>query len=103
MPITLPPISRRRFIGSTLAAAAGLALGNRLSWAADSGSADLLALFSDTHINGDPAALGQNINMTDHLTQAVAEVLAMPEKPAAVLVNGDCAHISGSATDYGQL
>jgi len=112
MPITLPPISRRRFIQGSLAAAGALALGchghsNKLTttMAADASVAgqDLnhVALLSDIHINAEKTFVSkQGVNMWDHLTQVSDEVIALKERPGVVLVNGDCAFNAGRAVDY---
>lgn len=103
MPISLPPVSRRRFLGSALVAAVGLAVSGRIGRAADQPDADVLALLSDTHINADADRVDFDVNMADHLSQAVREILAESNKPAAVLFNGDCAHRVGQPGDYAQL
>lgn len=103
MPITLPPISRRRFLQSTLAAAAGLLVAPRLGWSAPAGDADPnhLALLSDIHINADRAFVSkQGVTMWNNLKQASDEILALPSRPSMVLVNGDVAYSSGRANDY---
>src|SRR5690348_11458854 len=101
MPITLPPISRRRFLASTLASTALLALKGRLS-AAEAG-VDHLALVSDTHIAADPSHVARGVNMAEHLRKVLAQILALPERPAAMLLNGDCAYNMGEAGDYATL
>src|SRR5207245_10449032 len=58
------------------------------------------ALLSDTHIAADPAAHERGVVMADHLMQVCAEVMAFSTKPAAVLVNGDCAYHTGENADY---
>ena len=100
MPLHIPPISRRDFLRRSLAAGAGL-LAIRTLRAADS-KADLnhWALFSDTHVAADPATLRLDVNMADHLRNAVAGVRALSSSPAGVLVNGDCAFDHGLAEDY---
>lgn len=101
MPIHLPPISRRRFLSRSLLAGAGLMFSRQL-WAVTKKPVDehFWALFSDTHIAADRAALGRGINMTEHLKAITSEVIALPSRPAAVLVNGDCAFNSGEEGDY---
>jgi 3',5'-cyclic AMP phosphodiesterase CpdA len=100
MPIYLPPVSRRRFLGRTLAAAAGLALKADLFAAEKGTDENFWALFSDTHIAADRAEVVRNVNMTDHLTSVVREVVALPERPAGIFINGDCAYNSGEKEDY---
>ena len=107
MPITLPPVSRRRFIQGTLAAAGALALGVRPGWGdatsepTSAGDLNHLALLSDIHINADKTFVSkQGVNMWDHLKQVSDEVIALKERPGVVLVNGDCAYNAGRAEDY---
>jgi 3',5'-cyclic AMP phosphodiesterase CpdA len=103
MPITLPPISRRRFLQASVAAAAALIAAPRLSWSGPASQPDPnhLALLSDIHINADRKLIHKtNISMWDHLQQASDEILALPQPPSMVLINGDCAYNSGRAEDY---
>ncbi|MDB5297941.1 MAG: cpdA 2, partial [Phycisphaerales bacterium] len=107
MPIHLPPLSRRRFLASSAAAAAGLLLPGR-SWGADALAPaggtpvdpDRLALLSDIHVAADPAAVNRGVNMADHLAAAVRAVLDGPARPAGLLVNGDLAYNAGLPGDY---
>lgn len=109
MPITLPPVSRRRFLLSSLAAGAGLAIGSRWTWAADATperDLDRLVLFSDIHIAADATKVAHDVNMSDHLKQAVAEALNLDNssrRPSMLLVNGDCAFNNGETADYAQV
>jgi 3',5'-cyclic-AMP phosphodiesterase len=103
MPITLHPISRRRFLAGSLAAGAALALRRYAPAAQKAVDANHFVLFSDTHIDADPTKVDRGVTMFDHLRQSVAEVLDMSSAPAAVLVNGDCAHLQGRTADYEQF
>jgi 3',5'-cyclic AMP phosphodiesterase CpdA len=64
---------------------------------------NVVALLSDTHIAGKADVIHGGINMTDHLRQAVAEVVKHPARPSAVLVNGDLALSDGQLGDYQQF
>jgi 3',5'-cyclic AMP phosphodiesterase CpdA len=97
MPLYVPPISRRAFLGQS-AAAISLAL-SRPTFAAES-DANFVALLSDTHIAADPQTTARGVNMTDNLARTVATLLKWPQTPAAVLVNGDCAYLKGLPEDY---
>jgi 3',5'-cyclic AMP phosphodiesterase CpdA len=108
MPITLPPISRRKFVASSVAAGAALVAGTRWLRAADEIPAapeECFALLSDLHIDRDPAAVERKVNMAEHLRQSVGQVLALPpgRRASAVLVCGDCAHHTGEPADYAGL
>ena len=103
MPITLPPISRRRFLTGSVAAGAGLLLSRRLL-GADAAEVpvdpDRMALLSDVHILGDATVVHKGVNMADHLRQACGEVAKLDKRPAAAVVCGDCAFHTGEAADY---
>jgi 3',5'-cyclic AMP phosphodiesterase CpdA len=103
MPISLPPLSRRQFLGGSAAVAASWLVAG--SAAADQPQVDpnRFALFADTHIAGDPQTVSRNVNMTDNFTVASREVLEANPLPNSVLVGGDCAYLSGTAEDYRQL
>ncbi|MBC7785277.1 MAG: metallophosphoesterase [Burkholderiales bacterium] len=103
MPMTIRPVTRRSFLQMT-AAGAGALMASRL-WAdvRPLTDANRFALFSDTHINADPLTISRRCNMADQLNTAVRQVLALDATPAAVLINGDCAHQTGEAGDYVQL
>ncbi len=98
MPLYVPPVSRRSFLAHSAAAMAALAVG-RSAFGAET-EEGFFALLSDTHIPGDPATTARGVNMTDNLARTVGQLLALPKKPAAVLVNGDCAYLKGLAEDY---
>lgn len=103
MPLHLAPLSRRQFLRRTVAGAASVvALPSVRSFAAGAKGSDpkLWALFSDTHIAADPAAVAREVNMAEHLKTAVADVLALPTAPAGVLINGDCSLDHGVPEDY---
>lgn len=103
MPIHLQPLSRRRFIGRVLAGAAGAVL-VRPSLAAESRSnPNCWALLSDTHIAADPEFTHRKVHLRKNLAQTVGEVISLKERPAGVLVCGDCAYGSGQTGDYQQL
>jgi len=99
VPVYLPPISRRRFLtGSCAAAALALAQGCALPNAKR--DAHNVALLSDIHIAADPHKIARTVNMTDNLKTVTAEVLAWPQLPGTVFVNGDLAFNTGESEDY---
>jgi 3',5'-cyclic AMP phosphodiesterase CpdA len=99
MPIHVPPISRRSFLARSATAVAVLGFGGA---SAAEGEADpnFFTLFSDTHVPGDPSTSNRGVNMTDNLARAVGAVVGLVRKPAAVLINGDCAYLKGLPADY---
>src|SRR4051794_35525217 len=100
MPIYLPPLSRRRFLAGSLAAASGLALGRALRAAGEGASQPdphRFALLSDVHIAADPAAVLRKVTMAENLKKAVAEVTALSPLPANSAINGDLALGTGES------
>ena len=107
MPIHLPPLSRRRFLAGSVAAASAILLGDP-AWAADDGrhvetDPHRFALLSDVHIAADPAAVLRKVTMAENLKKAIAEVTALSPLPAAAAINGDLAMGTGEAGDYATL
>ena len=98
MPLHCTPLSRRQFLSRTVLG--GLAI---LTWrqpALAGVDANRWALFSDTHVAADPAAVSRGMNMTDNLRAAIAEVQARSNRPAGFIVNGDCPLDLGLPEDY---
>ncbi|HZV34852.1 MAG TPA: metallophosphoesterase [Verrucomicrobiae bacterium] len=100
MPIHLPPVSRRRFLATSLLAGAGLIFRRNLLAAEKPLDEHFWALLSDTHIAADRKTVARDINMTGHLKRVCSEVIAEASRPAGVMVNGDCAFNSGEPGDY---
>lgn len=103
MPLHLPPLSRRSFLKRTLLAGAGCALAPAVFAASQRTDANSWAFFADTHIAADAAKIVRDINMTEHLVSVTREVLALPQRPRGVFVNGDCAYNQGETGDYRQF
>jgi len=102
MPIHLLPVSRRRFLTSSLAAGIGIltkrqALGDQLAE-----DAHRWVLLADTHIAADQTLVSRGVNMTNNLTRVAAAVTALEPRPAGVVLNGDVAYLKGEAEDYTQ-
>lgn len=102
MPLHLSPLSRRRFLGRSAALAGGMLIWPTPLRAAGA-DAHRFALLSDTHIDADPAKVLREVNMTENLKAVAAELIGLESKPANLLVNGDCACLSGLAGDYKQF
>src|SRR5258708_9990587 len=100
MPICLPALSRRRFLLRTLAAGAGVTLGAVRSAAAKPVDEDSWALLSDSHLAADRTMIVREVDMAGHFEQAAREVLALAQRPARLLITGDCAYNSGEKADY---
>jgi hypothetical protein len=105
MPVTLPQLSRREFLKRAALAGTAFAFAPEIHAGIFGKSRDKNTFFflSDTHIAGDPAEKYLNVNMTDHLAACTRELAAWPVKPAAVIVNGDLAYLTGPPADYAQF
>ncbi len=103
MPIYLPPISRRKFLGQALAASAGAVLSPSLVAAPKPANPNLWAFLSDPHVAADRSLVARGVNMTENFKIVSDELLGLPEQPAGVLINGDCAFNQGEAGDYSVL
>ena len=102
MPISLPPITRRRFLAGALAATGGTLCGRAFA-AAGERDPHRFALLSDLHIPARPGAEHRATDMTANLRHVTRELLAFEERPAAVLVSGDCTLSTGTAQEYAHL
>jgi 3',5'-cyclic-AMP phosphodiesterase len=100
MPIHLPPVSRRRFLATTLTAGAGLLVSRNLFAKGRDTDPNSWALVSDIHVAADRKHLGRGINMADHFTQVSNELLDPKWRHSAVLISGDLAFNSGEMADY---
>lgn len=99
MPFTLPAISRRRFLGGSLATlAAGLLPGRRTHAAAANPSSWIL--FSDSHIAADRELVSRNARMAANLEECVRQALASHADAAGAILSGDCAYLDGKPEDY---
>jgi hypothetical protein len=99
MPVYLPPITRRRFLAGSFAAAAAVALGQGCASRGEENE-ESVALLSDIHIAADPKRIERQVNMTDNLKAVTKEVLAWPQRGGTVFINGDLAFDVGSNADY---
>src|SRR5262249_57224100 len=59
-----------------------------------------IAFLSDPHIDEKADATDRDCKMADRLKQVAAEVAKLDPKPAAVIVDGDLAHKTGTAAQY---
>jgi len=91
MPIHLT--SRRQFI-TQLGAAAALSSVESIATEVDD---SLIAILNDTHIGAQHPA---SASIPTNLRNTVAWLLALPKRPAAVIINGDLALKDGKRGDY---
>ncbi len=103
MPLTLPSLSRRRFLSASIAAGLS-AIAPRISPAANA-NLDRFILLSDTHIHADKSYKHDKMGTVpwQTLRQAVADILSMAPGGSAALVCGDCAAAKGLPADYANL
>ena len=59
-----------------------------------------MALLSDIHIAANPKQIERTVNMTHNLKAVTEEVMAWPQRPGMVFINGDVAFKSGTTHDY---
>ena len=102
MPVYLPQLSRREFLKRAALAGAALALSPSVfaKLSAKPRDPDTFFFLSDTHIAADAATILSDVNMTDHLTATVREIMAWPVAPAAIIISGDLAFKRGLPGDY---
>jgi Icc protein len=95
MPVTLPPITRRRF----LAAAGAIVVAPALGRAANA-DPHRVAFLSDSHIPEKAEEVARGCNMAARLKQVVAEVAKLDPIPACAIIDGDLAYKTGTASEY---
>lgn len=101
MPIHLG-LTRRELLQRAVLGAGALCVPSVLR-ASERSDGDRFALFSDTHISGNPQEVSRGVNMSDNLRRALSDVLALDDRPSGLLISGDCAYLEGLTRDYSQL
>lgn len=97
MPITLPPLTRRRFLAL---ASAGVLVVRPTAAHAEEADSHRVAFLSDPHIPEKPTGTDRDCNMTDRLRQVADEVAKLDPKPICTVIDGDLAHKTGTAIEY---
>lgn len=102
MPVYIPPISRREFLAKTSVAATGIILGfNGLFRGSGNVDPDYFVLFADTHISQYANQMRGDVHLIGNLKAAMERILENQERrPAALIINGDAARLSGLKEDY---
>jgi len=119
MPITLPPITRRRFVNQSIVVGTATLVKSNASLASGSvGSGfdpNRVVLLADTHISSDPARLypgtkwpgspvaedeHERVNMAECLAETAKSVVTLNPRPRHLIVNGDCAFSNGREAEY---
>jgi 3',5'-cyclic-AMP phosphodiesterase len=98
VPIHVPPITRRSFLGGVIAALAA----NQTAFGQDSAE-DRWVLLSDSHIPSDPKTKRGDVAMADNFQRVVADLLKTAPKSAGVILHGDAAFLKGERKDYDTL
>jgi len=112
MPVHLLPISRRQFLAGSAASIATIGQ-TKLFGDESKPNPDCWALLSDTHLlsassiqkhySGDIAGRKKRAKVASkNFDLAAAQMNALPEKPAGMILNGDCVHVGGK-DEYDQL
>ena len=94
MPVSLPAPTRRKFLAGLGSAMVSFPFARLHAAKVDE---DLIAILNDPHI-GEKQAPDSPI--PQHLKTTVNWLLALPRRPAAVLINGDLAMRDGQPGDY---
>jgi Icc protein len=103
MPIHVTPISRRRFLAGTLATGAGMLLPSSV-WSAESSvDPNRWALTADTHICEDRERIYRDVKPAENFAKAACQIISLKNRPAGLIVAGDCAAIEGKPGDYAVL
>ncbi|MGA2258984.1 MAG: metallophosphoesterase [Thermoguttaceae bacterium] len=100
MPIYLPPISRRSFLTSSLAAGAGVLLDRKLFAAERKTDPHRWVLISDTHIGAHREDTNNGVKPAETFTNAVGQVLNLDPRPAGIIITGDQAFLKGLPDNY---
>jgi 3',5'-cyclic AMP phosphodiesterase CpdA len=95
--------SRREFLAGTLAAAAGLCLGDRLQAEDRTTDPHRFALLADIHVWAVRDQAHGGVKPAEQFLHARPQVLALGPRPAGLLIAGDCAFLAGKPDDYALL
>ncbi|MDP6718548.1 MAG: metallophosphoesterase, partial [Pirellulaceae bacterium] len=105
MPAHLLPVSRRRFLAASASAIAGLGHSDLLgsdsqvnpnSWALISDTHLLSQRSIDQHYDNNRTAMEKRATLVaTNFERAARQVLASAERPAGLVLSGDCVHVGG--------
>jgi len=103
MPIHLPPLSRRRFLKTAMAAGAAAMLPGRVAAAEPAVDPHRVALVADTHVWENREDPFGGVKPAETCRRALEQVLALSPRPAHLFIVGDLAHLAGLPGDYAVL
>jgi len=95
MPVTLPPITRRRFLAASGAIVLAPALGRAAGVVPHR-----VAFLADSHVGEKSEEVARDCNMAGRLKQVVAEVVRLDPRPTCAVIDGDLAYRTGTAAEY---
>lgn len=99
MPIVVPPLNRRRFLGGALALGAAAAVG-RCAAGEPMVDAARIAFLADTHIWEERTGTHRSVAPTAAFAEAIGQITALRPLPAWAILAGDCAFMEGKTEDY---
>jgi hypothetical protein len=100
MPIYLPSISRRSFLKGSLAAGTGVLLARDAFATQPKTDPNRWVLISDTHIGTHRDDLRGGAKPAETFAATVKQVLALDPRPAAIIISGDLAFLTGEPGNY---
>lgn len=103
MPIHLPPLNRRRFLASALAAGAGLMCPRRLVAQEPPADPNHFLLLADVHIGPHRDAERHGLKPAEAFEQIRRDILGLAIRPTQAIFAGDCAMHDGQPGDYAML
>lgn len=92
-------LTRRHFLVSSSAILAF----SQTSFAAANSNPNFFALLSDTHVPENPDVSARGVNMTQNLQNVIQQISQLPARPSNLIINGDCAYLTGKPEDYQNL
>jgi 3',5'-cyclic-AMP phosphodiesterase len=84
--------SRRRFLAGSFAAGVGVLASRWVAAAEPKTDPDLFVLMADTHLLRRAEDAHRKVKPAEAFQQAIDEILALPKRPAGLVIAGDCAH-----------
>jgi len=103
MPIHVPPLSRRQFLGGSLAAGAAVLWPDWLPAEEAAVDPNRFALLADTHVWQHRDREHNGVRPAENFALAQKEIVSLSPRPAAAIIAGDCAFNEGNDADYAVL
>lgn len=103
MPVHLPGLTRRQFLGAAMAAGAAFSLPRWARAEAPALDANRVALLADTHMGSTLQEKRFGSGMGANVTRVFEQVLNISPRPANLIIAGDCALKAGQVESYRTL